>query len=279
MSLSVWADTVTVPCSADAAIREDLPTSSIGDSVDLFAGKLGDNADQQRRRSLLLFDLTGRIPAGAIVTSAVVQVTVNKIPPGQSTSGFELRRVLRSWTESGATWTWRSTIAAPWSQAGASGTADAALAASASIATSGTGTFTSASTPQLVSDVQDWLSAPASNFGWLLVCADEVNPQTVRKFASRESGDPATRPKLIVGYAAASPPPRPVIRDVAVAGGQFRFSFEAQAGRVYAVEFTTSVIATNWSALATLPAQPADTTLSFTNAVTGSPGFYRLRTP
>jgi hypothetical protein len=48
-------------------------------------------------------------------------------------------------------------------------------------------------------DVQEWLSDPATNFGWL-VRGDESGPRTVRRFDSRESDVQSHRPTLTVFY-------------------------------------------------------------------------------
>jgi hypothetical protein len=60
------------------------------------------------------------------------------------------------------------------------------------------GTYTWASTPQLVADVQAMVSNPASNFGWC-VQGNEATLQSVKRFDSREAAA-ATRPQLTVVY-------------------------------------------------------------------------------
>jgi hypothetical protein len=68
----------------------------------------------------------------------------------------------------------------------------------------GLGSYTWASTPELVADVQLFLDIPASNFGWLFICSDEVTPATAKRFASRHSGPGA--PRLVVTYVPFVPP-------------------------------------------------------------------------
>jgi hypothetical protein len=70
---------------------------------------------------------------------------------------------------------------------------------------------------------------------------------------------------------------RPHLSLVARAGNAIRFSFNTQAGRPYAIESCTSLSAANWTVLSNIPAQPADTLLSFTNIISGAQGYFRVR--
>jgi hypothetical protein len=84
------------------------------------------------------------------------------------------------------------------------------------------------STPALVSDIQSWLSNPATNFGWALINAGEGTSQSVKAFYSRSatqnsSGgtlDPAWRPLLTVTYVI----PEPASVLVLVLGGTLAFA-------------------------------------------------------
>jgi hypothetical protein len=55
------------------------------------------------------------------------------------------------------------------------------------------------STPELVADVQDWLSRPETNFGWAIV-GNEVDLKVAKRLDSREIEDVSKRPTLIVSY-------------------------------------------------------------------------------
>src|SRR5205085_9259809 len=70
--------------------------------------------------------------------------------------------------------------------------------ASSSVLVTGFGTYSFNSTSQLIGDVQSWVNAPASNFGWLLLSENESTPRTARRLGTRE--DPAHIPVLIVDY-------------------------------------------------------------------------------
>ena len=74
-----------------------------------------------------------------------------------------------------------------------------ALTPSASQTVSGLGTYTWGSTAGMVSDVQQWLSNPSSNFGWVILGNEEVTV-TSKRFDSRQNAIPSSRPTLIVRY-------------------------------------------------------------------------------
>ena len=76
---------------------------------------------------------------------------------------------------------------------------------SASQSVGAVGTYTWASTPQMVADVQSWLNDPATNFGWL-VKGDETTNITAKRFESSESGSP---PALTINYTPPSTTPTP----------------------------------------------------------------------
>ena len=55
----------------------------------------------------------------------------------------------------------------------------------------GLGSYNFEST-NLVTDVQNWLTDPSSNFGWIMVNGNETISRSARRFASRESDTPPT---------------------------------------------------------------------------------------
>ena len=54
------------------------------------------------------------------------------------------------------------------------------------------------STPALVADVQDWLSRPETNFGWVIVGNEWI--KVAKRIESREIEDESKRPILTVSY-------------------------------------------------------------------------------
>jgi hypothetical protein len=55
-----------------------------------------------------------------------------------------------------------------------------------------------ASTPALVADVQGWVNAPATNFGWLLKLSNESPGRKSRRYQSRQSTEQP--PQLTVTF-------------------------------------------------------------------------------
>ena len=203
---SVHAATVTLNPVADAYIRQFDPDRTLGDygsEPSLVSGALGSRAQFEVRRTLLRFDLSA-IPAGAVVSSAALQVTVVMVPLSPVNSTFDLKRVLQSWSEGGVSWNSRSGAGTPWQVPGAIGSADSVGTPSAFVAVGSANfaKYTFSSSAGLVGDVQGWVNNPSSNFGWLLVSEDEVSPETARRFGSRENG--THPPVLTINYSLAS---------------------------------------------------------------------------
>jgi hypothetical protein len=100
-------------------------------------------------------------------------------------------------------------------------------------------------------------------------------PTTECQFASRESG--AAAPTLTIEYSLPATPPALVILSSST--GNFRFRFNAESNRTYAVEFTGGFPATSWSALTNIPALPAPANVVVASPFTTSNRLYRVRTP
>lgn len=194
--------------SKDNTLYEDLTGSlSNGAGAQFFAGKTGANAQQKLRRGLIAFDIAGNIPASSVIDSVKLKLTMSQTVSGPQT--IQLHRVLADWGEGtsealgngapatlgDATWTFRFFNTLSWTKDGG----DFATAASASQTVGGIGVYFWNSTPQMVADVQAWLNAPESNFGWL-VRGNESSSQTAKRFDSRDHITPANRPLLTVFY-------------------------------------------------------------------------------
>ena len=180
------------------------------------------------RRALLRFDMSS-IPPGSTITAVTVTLNLNRVAGGSSPSDqFGLRRLTADWgegtsdggsaegggapaTANDATWCERFYQVAEWASLGG----DFASPASATIAvgTAAPALHVWGSTAALVADVQGWVDAPQSNFGWILI-QDLLPPPlgspgqgsplgavaTARRFDSRE-GAAAVRPRLEVTFA------------------------------------------------------------------------------
>lgn len=205
-----FGDVIALSPVADNTLFEDsLGGISSGSGDSLFAGKTGSSL---LRRGVLRFDLSA-IPAGSTITG--VELSLSCTRSASLGELVTLHRALASWGEGAsvslgqggsgapaqagdATWVFRffgATPTQPWTNVGG----DFASLASASREVGGEGRYTFASTPGLVADAQGWLDAPASNFGWFVIGAEDV-VQSAKRFASRENPDALLRPELRVTY-------------------------------------------------------------------------------
>ncbi len=219
------AATIDLVPIADNSLFSESADESGGATEFLFAGELFFLAPDVRR-ALVAFNVAGGVPAGSTINSATLTLHVSK----SSFQNFnpqtgEIHRLLESWGEAGsgaatsggagagadpgdATWAyrfWDATTPTSWSTAG--GAFVVAPSASVAVPHSGDAYVTWGSTSAMVADVQNWLNAPASNFGWI-VRVNETDPGSARRFDSRENTiDPAYRPKLTIDFSppAASP--------------------------------------------------------------------------
>ncbi|MFY9342329.1 MAG: DNRLRE domain-containing protein [Planctomycetota bacterium] len=204
--------TVTVPCAADNTLYETIfGDASNGAGPALFIGL---NAFGSFRRAVLKFDVAAAVPAGASILTARLTMNVNKANPTQTQPvAITAHRLTVSWGEGtsstgpttggggalasvgDATWLHRFSPATLWTNPGG----DFAVAPSLTAAMPLLGPFTSAHSQKAAADVQGWLDAPASNFGWVLRTA-EVASRTARRLDSRESTSVGARPTLSITY-------------------------------------------------------------------------------
>jgi hypothetical protein len=212
--LNLGAEIVTNNPSGDTTLFEPNPTHNLGGHFDVSAGT---TLGGPRARGLFRFDIAGKIPPSATITSASLQLTVTRVPSGGgANSVLELRRVLQAWGEGNktssqggvasageASWNDRLTGTAPWTTPGGQIGADFSNPASATAPVAGLGTVTFVSGPGLVADVQAWVANVGINFGWVLMSQSEDQPETARRFASRE--DPGRAPQLIIEYLLQTP--------------------------------------------------------------------------
>jgi hypothetical protein len=268
------ADTITVNPIADSTIAEGDPGTPQGTLGILVAGTTGPNEGATRNRALLKFDLASGIPRNANVTSAALTVTVVSASPLVTNLWFSLHKVAANWGEAAVTWTNRLSPPAPWVTPGG----DFAISVTQSNLITGVGTFTFTSNPDMVADVQDWVRAPASNFGWILLCELEALEKSVRKFGSRDYSTNNARPSLEVQF---NPEPPPLtLTLLSMTNGVFQFQFNAESNRSYTVEYVGDLSANNWSVLTNISPLPAPANVLVSDSVfSDSNRFYRVRTP
>jgi hypothetical protein len=226
-SLRLPAATIVLPASHDATIFQNNPDNASGAGNGLFAGT---NGSLSPRRALIAFDLSA-LPAGATIESATLTLYLGQFAgsggagSGPPNSTIDLHRLTRSWDEgltqqqipptdalgmagqgapaamADVTWNERSfgaSPAQPWLQSG--GDFVSLASSSTDVDTTIDAAFTWASTHDMVADIENWLTDPAMNFGWMLVNEDETSSRTFRAFYSREVATVEHRPALTITY-------------------------------------------------------------------------------
>lgn len=201
------ADEVTLQPVADAALYEQAAgTLANGAGEYLFAGN---TVSSDVRRSVLRFDLAA-VPPGSTIDA--VELTLNMSRSIAPTEDVSLHRVTTDWNEgpsiapgeegAGATsmagdvtWIHTNFDTALWTAPGG----DFDAAPSATLAVAGLGSYTWGSTAGLVADVQSWVDAPATNYGWMLV-GNEASSTTAKRFDSRENAGVGVQPELRVVF-------------------------------------------------------------------------------
>lgn len=208
---AINAQTVVLGAAKDNTIYSNLVTNSNGAGDNITSGAI---QSSPVRRALLMFDLSA-IPPGAVVTAASLRLVMNRTVSGVHT--FSLHRLNENWGEGlsnagaggdgngaaaqagDATWTCSFADGAggctsTWSASG--GAFQPAASAITAVNAGGPYTWSSA---QLITDVQDWVSNGATNFGWILV-GGEGNPGSAKRFSSRTNPVVGDRPTLTVSY-------------------------------------------------------------------------------
>jgi hypothetical protein len=166
---------------------------------------------------VLAFDIADAIGPGATIVSASLTLTLIQVSPLGAQENHTLHRILADWGE-GASFafggtgapamegdaTWLHTYFPDELWASPGGDFVSTISASQTVGTI-LGEYTWGSTPAMVADVQGWLNAPETSFGWL-VKGNEVGDRTSKKFVSKDSPDILARPRLTIEFL---PPPCP----------------------------------------------------------------------
>ncbi len=181
---------------------------SNGAGEHLFVGMSG--ALQDRRfRTLLAFDVAGTVPAGTVLDSVQLRLTVTRTIAGAQ--NVQVHRLLADWGEGAsvapgnqgggarpdtddATWLHTFFDTAFWQTPGGDFVPD--VSAEQLVGDDGAYVWSSAA---LTADVQAWLDDPVGNFGWILV-GNEGEETTAKRFGSREQAAEVNRPQLVLYY-------------------------------------------------------------------------------
>lgn len=225
--LSLAASPASAPASAQSSELVTLHPSrdntlyyhpdgatSNGLGVHVFAGHTNHGHE---RRILVAFDVAGAVPDQSTIVSATLGLNLSRTKAGPKS--IALHRMAADWGEgtSNATEnvgrgaqatvgdaTWLQPFFGRdrmWRTAGG----DFAGETSAVTIVDSVGAYTWGPTAEMASDVQSWLDAPDTSFGWMLL-GDESAPRTTKRFDSKDHADEVVRPTLRIAYA----PPAPV---------------------------------------------------------------------
>jgi hypothetical protein len=234
------AAVITIGATKDASLFQNNVNNSSGAGNGLIVGT---NAQSSPRRASIAFDVAGSIPANATIQNVQLNLILGAVAGGggpgggPATATIGLHELLANWGE-GTTQqqnppndnlggqgqgaaagngdvTWNSNFHSTSLWGAPGGDFAGSASASAVVGTTLNGMNSWLSTPSLVSDVQGWLDSPGSNFGWLMVNADEATANTGRTFYSRNVATAAFHPQLEITYEAI---PEPSAATIALAG-------------------------------------------------------------
>jgi hypothetical protein len=172
--------TCTLGPAADAYVFQLLASNNFGTATTLDVASTTANA----KETFIRFDLSScspSIPTGAIVQSAALKLTVSAL--AVSTRTYALKSTTASWSETTLTWSNAPAVAPT---ATASTTVSLGTAAGTVVQWS------------VVSDVQSFVTAAATNNGWRLGDSAEGSGISTLSFGSREAA--TGRPQLVIVY-------------------------------------------------------------------------------
>ncbi|MBI2421784.1 MAG: DNRLRE domain-containing protein [Candidatus Hydrogenedentes bacterium] len=198
----------------DTSLYEDFVTRAGGGIDGIFSGTIRTGF---LRRALIRVHLP-ELPEGATLTGVTLRLNVDRSGENFGDLEFGLHRITRNWgegnavvegspggvgapaAEGDATWNDNFFMQSQWTAPGGDFEAEPSASAVAGqsmdiVEWTGAG---------LLADVQAWLETPESNFGWMIVYADEGTPQRVKKFYSSEAL--GLRPQLLLDYTLSAPP-------------------------------------------------------------------------
>jgi hypothetical protein len=199
----------TLSPSKDNTLFEELDGAlSNGAGPYFFVGSTA-QASNTLRRGLIKFDITSTIPSFATVVSATLHLNMSQTAAGPQP--VRLHRATADWGEGAsnaggqggggapslpgdATWVHRFFSTEFWSAAGG----DFVITPSVTTTVDAVGAYAWRDGGMLA-DIGGWLSAPATNFGWV-VLGNETSLKTAKRFNSREHPTPSARPALVITY-------------------------------------------------------------------------------
>jgi len=287
VSATLQAESVTLIPSADTAMLSLNPDNNYGRLTTLPVGPI--NKPSHFARALLKFDVASALPAGAVVTSVRLKLQMTKEAIGGSGDTVGLHRMLVDWGEGAksagnhgaaatageANWNARKLGSANWGTPGGLAGADFVTAPSGTLEWNEPASYTFASTPGLVADVQAWRDNPTANEGWLLRSTDESPAGAAKRIVSREGTSVGQRPQLTVEF---SVPPafEPRLPVPTLAGGSLSLRYQLAAGHLYELRAFDRPGATTFSVLTNHAVKLVGFEAEFTEPVTPPQRFYQL---
>jgi hypothetical protein len=211
---SADAAVITLGAAKDNTLYSD-PNGALSNGAGEFFF-VGNTGMGLARRGLVMFDLSA-IPTGSVINN--VTLTLHMSMTSTGATDVSLHTLLANWGEGtsdaaggegagapsapgDATWIHTFYDTSFWTNPG--GDFTASPSATTSVNAVGSYFWSSA---QMVSDVQQWVNSPVSNFGWL-VKGNEAVSNTTKRFDTREALIPELRPALTIDY---TPVPGPSV--------------------------------------------------------------------
>ena len=204
---TAWEDGVILTTQQDTTIFNPGDEAGNGAGESIFVGTTGQGNVQ---RSLIQFDIAGNLPAGAVITDVWLYMTLTKAAAGETDRNMTLHKITTEWGEGAgvatggsggaaqegdATWKYTFFSTTEWTNPGG----DFEMDSSGEAAVGKTLQPYRFEGNGMVSDVQEWLHNPSSNFGWMMIGTEDQNAQS-RQFAPREHPNPSLRPQLWVQF-------------------------------------------------------------------------------
>jgi hypothetical protein len=231
VQISAAGSVTLTPTKDNTLIQDTNAASQLSNGAgDIFVGRTAQDGSGPNttatisiRRGLVEFN-PASVPAGATITG--VTLTMRDVMGLNGTSTITLHDALQDWgqgtsfqnggmgaaaTNGDATWLYTFFNAAnpsastTWNTPGGSFSSTVSGAAVDSLTAPGLVTWSSATNPQMITDVQNWIANPTSNFGWVIL-GDESAGQTARRLNSSESTtSPSVPPSLVITYTVPEP--------------------------------------------------------------------------
>jgi len=246
------AATITLPAVQDATLFGGADANSNTSLSDpgIFVGTDGAT---NPKRGLIEFNIAGNIPAGATITSVTMQLTVGQAAGTSGNGGtlasattISLFNESQAWGQptnvagstsfmgmghgkaaktGDATWNdsfYSTTSPTPtpttWTTAG--GDWSSSLTDLADATSTGSPAAVTWSSTAMVTDVQNWLNNPSTNFGWLLKNSDETDATDYLAFWSAQGAaadsNSSLAPALSITYTPVPEPTSLMLMTIAI---------------------------------------------------------------